>query len=103
MTTLIVAFEKRAGMSTEELRTYYREEHAPLVAELPNLEEYEVTFPSDPARSPYDGLARMRFADSGAMREAMASETADEMEADAANFADPASLVQIVGERETFV
>jgi uncharacterized protein (TIGR02118 family) len=100
VTELVVAFEKRADLTTEELRDYYHAEHAPIVRELPNLTGYRVTFPSDPDRSPYDGIARLQFADGAAMAEAMDTEVADRMEADAANFADPDSLVQIVGETE---
>ena len=98
MQELVVAFEKRDDLTTDELREYYHAEHAPIVERLPNLVGYDVTFPSDPARSPYDGIARLRFPDGAAMSEALETETADEMEADAAEFADPDSLVQIVGE-----
>ena len=100
MTELIVAFEKREDMTTEEMREYYHETHAPIVRELPNLTGYDVTFPSDPDRSPYDGVARLQFPDGAAMGEAMDTETAEEMQADAANFADPDSMIQIVGDRE---
>lgn len=103
MTELVVAFEKRADLTTEELRDYYHSDHVPIVTELPNLTGYEVTFPSDPDRSPYDGIARLQFADGAAMAEAMDSDAADRMENDAANFADPDSLVQIVGETETLL
>lgn len=100
MTELLVAFEKRTDMTTDELREYYHDEHVPIVTDLPNLTGYEVTFPSDPDRSPYDGIARLQFPDGAAMAEAMDTEVADRMEEDAANFADPESLIQIVGETE---
>lgn len=103
LTELIVAFEKRDDLDTEELRDYYYEEHAPIVRELPNLVGYRVTFPSDPERSPYDGIARLQFPDGAAMREAMETETAAEMEADAAEFADTETMVQVVGETETLL
>jgi len=100
MTTLVVAFEKRADMTTEAFREYYRDEHAPVVNELPDLEGYEVTFPRDPERSPYDGIATLRFADAAAFGEAMDSDAAERMQADAANFVDLDSMVQLVGETE---
>ena len=62
-----------------------------------------VTFPSDPERSPYDGIARLQFPDGEAMSEAMETETAAEMEADAAEFADTETMVQVVGETETLL
>ncbi|ERH12678.1 MAG: hypothetical protein J07HB67_01704 [halophilic archaeon J07HB67] len=98
MRELTVAFEKRDDLTTAELRDYYHETHAPLVSELPNLVGYEVTFPADPDQSPYDGVARLRFPDADAMSEAMATEVATEMQADATAFADTETMVQVVGE-----
>ncbi len=98
MRELTVAFQKRDDLTTEELRDYYHANHAPLVRELPNLVGYEVTFPADPERSPYDGIARLRFSDGAAMSEAMATEAAAAMEEDAAAFADTETMVQVVGE-----
>jgi len=100
---LTVAFQKRDDLTTAELRDYYHEEHAPLVRELPNLVGYEVTFPADPERSPYDGIARLRFPDGEAMSEAMDSEAAAAMQSDAAAFADTDSMVQVVGETESLL
>ena len=100
---LTVAFQKRDDFTTEELRDYYYAEHAPLVRELPNLVDYEVTFPSDPERSPYDGIARLRFSDAEAMSEAMDTEVADAMQADATAFADMDNTVQVVGETESLL
>lgn len=100
MTTLLVAFDGADDRDTEELRRYYREEHAPLVAALPHLEAYEVTFPSDPDRAPWDGVATLRFPDRAAFRTAMDSEAAAAMEADAANFVAEGSLHQLVGDTE---
>jgi uncharacterized protein (TIGR02118 family) len=100
MTTLVVAFEKPEGMSTEAFQTHYREEHAPLVTDLPHLEGYEVTFPRDPDRSPFDGLARLEFPDAAAFGEAMDTEAAERMQADAANFVAEDTMIQLVGETE---
>jgi|GEM_PF-1477322 len=95
---LTIAFEKRDDFTAAEMRDYYHETHAPLVSELPNLVGYEVTFPADPDRSPYDGIARLRFPDAEAMREAMETETAAAMQEDATAFADMEATVQVVGE-----
>lgn len=103
MTTLVVAFEKPEDMTTEAFRTYYREEHAPIVTDLPNLAAYEVTFPREPDRSPYDGLARLEFEDAAAFGEAMDTEAAERMQEDAANFVADESMVQLVGETESML
>ncbi|MFB6103953.1 MAG: EthD family reductase [Halobacteriaceae archaeon] len=103
MTTLLVAFDGRDDLSTDDLRRYYREEHAPLVADLPELEAYEVTFPKDPDRAPWDGIARLQFPDRAAFRTAMASDAAAAMEADAEHFVAEGSLHQLVGETESLL
>lgn len=100
MTKLVVAFERDGDVTTEELREYYREEHVPLVKELPDLQGYDVAFPRNPERSPFDGLAQLYFEDAAALGAAMDTEAAERMQADGANFLDPDSLVQFVGEEE---
>lgn len=103
MQTLIVAFERQDGMDTEELREYYREEHAPLVRDLPNLAGYRVTFASDPEESPFDAVAVLDFESRSDFGEAMNSEAAVEMQKDGANFVDPDSMTQVVGETEAML
>jgi len=100
MHTLIVAFERQDDMSTEELREYYHEEHAPIVEELPNLAGYRVTFASDPEESPFDAVAVLDFESGAEFGDAMNSEAADRMQADGANFVNPESMAQVVGESE---
>jgi uncharacterized protein (TIGR02118 family) len=100
VTTLVVAFEKEADMTTEELREYYHEEHVPLVNEVPNLQGYEVTFPRDPGESAFDAVARLEFESPAAMGAAMDTDAAAAMQADAANFVAEGSMVQLVGETE---
>lgn len=98
MHALLVAFDKQSEMSTESFRTYYQEEHAPIVRDLPNLSGYQVLFPDEPQQSEYDGIAFLQFESADAMSEAMASETAERMQADGANFVDQESLTQVVGQ-----
>lgn len=101
MTTLLVAFEAQPGMSTEAFREYYREEHAPIVAALPHLESYSVTFPADTERAPFDGVARLEFPDREAFGAAMESDAAAQMQADTEAFIADGSLVQLVGTTES--
>lgn len=98
MHALVVAFDKQPEMSTESFRRYYREEHAPIVRDLPNLSGYQVLFPDDPDKSQYDGIAFLQFENASALSEAMASETAELMRADGANFVERESLTQVVGQ-----
>lgn len=100
MTTLLVAFDAQRDLSRDAFREYYRSEHAPIVAELPHLTAYEVIFPNDPDRAPFDGVAILEFPDRERFRGAMTSDAADAMEADADAFVAPESLTQLVGEAE---
>jgi len=103
MHSLIVAFERQEGMDADELREYYHEEHAPIVEDLPNLAGYRVTFAGDPEQSPFDAVAVLDFESGAAMAEALDSEAAAEMQADGANFLDPDSMTQVLGETEVLV
>lgn len=89
-------------MSTEEFRTYYHEEHAPIVTDLPHLESYAVTFPADPERAPFDGVARLEFPDREAFGAAMESDAAARMQADTEAFIADGSMTQLLGDTETF-
>jgi len=100
MTTLVLAFEKRENMSTEEFRTYYREEHASVVNELPLLAGYDVTFPRNPEEAHFDAVARLGFESPTALEEAMDSDASERMQADAENFVAADSMVRLVGETE---
>jgi len=103
MHSLIVAFERQDGMDTDELREYYHEEHAPIVEQLPNLAGYRVTFAGDPEKSPFDAVAVLDFESGAEMGEALDSEAAGEMQADGANFLNPESMTQVLGETEVLV
>lgn len=103
MTTLLVAFDAHRDLSTDAFREYYRTEHAPIVADLPHLEAYDVIFPNDPERAPFDGVAILTFPDRDTFREAMASDAAEAMETDAETFVAPDSLTQLVGQTESML
>lgn len=89
-------------MSTEEFRDYYRDHHAPIVTDVPHLESYAVTFPANPDRAPFDGIARLEFPDRDSFDTAMESEAAARMQADTEAFIADDSLTQLVGDTETF-
>lgn len=84
---MVILLERREDMSHEEFAEYWREEHAPLVAEMPDVERYSIGLPRDPADSAYDGVAELYFEDMAALAAAWGSEAGQTVEADADEFA----------------
>jgi uncharacterized protein (TIGR02118 family) len=98
MVKLTITLSRKDDMGFEAFREYYEEEHAPLAAQLPGLQEYTVTFPFEPEEAPYDAVAELYFEDGEALGKAFGSELGEEVQADAANFADVESMRQFAGE-----
>ena len=96
MTKLAITLSRTEGTSVEEFERYYREEHAPLAADLPGLERYTVSFPEDPESASYDALAELWFPDAETMAEAFGSELGREVTADAESFADMDAAERVV-------
>lgn len=104
----IVFFKRRPGMSVEEFRRYWREEHPKVVLKLPGLRRYVQSHPTLSAyaggREPvYDGVAEVWFDDWEALR---ASGSAPEMQAvlaDEAVFIDPASRKLLITEEHVIM
>ncbi len=88
MVKMVVLLVRRASFSHEEFVTYWEEEHAPLVEDLPNVQRYTTSVPTDPAESAYDGIAELYFGDMAALGEAFDSEAGEALLADAAEFSD---------------
>lgn len=103
MTKLAITLRRREGTSFEEFREYYREEHAPLAADLPGLERYTVSFPSDPESASYDALAELYFPDGEAMAAAFDSDLGREVAADAETFADMDAAERVVLDEDVVV
>ena len=96
MLKMVITLNRKEDTSHEEFATYLREEHVPLAEEMPGLVRYATSLPTDPERSPYDGLSELYFEDGAAMKAAWDSDAGQAVQADAPNFMD-------VDENETLV
>ena len=72
MTKLMVFLTKRADLSREEFRRYWREVHGPLGAKMPGVRRY-VQNHGIADGAPFDGVAEMWFDDMAALQAAFAS------------------------------
>ncbi|MWG32923.1 EthD family reductase [Halomarina oriensis] len=98
MHKLVFGLSRAEGMSVQEFREYWLDEHAPVASELPGLRRYTVSFPTDPDRSQYDGFAQLYFDDEVALQAAMDSTEGGETARDLANFTGDSMLQMVVEE-----
>ncbi|MFC7080504.1 EthD family reductase [Halorussus caseinilyticus] len=87
--------------SHDECIEYMHEEHAPLVNDLPGLQRYTSSVPTDPEKAGYDYVAQLWFESPGAMNESFGSETGQDVQADAASFLDMDATKMIPAADET--
>jgi uncharacterized protein (TIGR02118 family) len=103
MVKMVVLLVRKESFSHEEFKTYWAEEHAPLVADLPNVQRYTTSLPTDPEKSAYDGIAELYFEDMAALGAAFDDEAGEALLADAAAFSDQeAGEVLYMEETEQF-
>jgi uncharacterized protein (TIGR02118 family) len=88
MVKLVQLLVRRDDYTHEEFVERWRGEHADLAEGLPNLQQYKTAVPNDPERSTHDGVVELYFEDMAALNEAFESEKGQEVQADAAEFAD---------------
>ncbi|MFD1512881.1 EthD family reductase [Halomarina rubra] len=98
MHKLVFGLSRADGMSFEEFRDYWLDDHAPVASELPGLRRYTVSFPSDPGRSQYDGFAQLYFDDEAALNAAMDSPEGAETARNIAEFTGDRMLQMVVEE-----
>lgn len=100
MCRLVIAGERRAGLSHEECVAYLREEHVPKVRRLPNLKRYKSGAVTDPDAD-YDVLQRLKFHGEADRSAAMASEEWTVVRADMEEFLDPegTAIMAVADER----
>lgn len=102
MTCKMVILASRQDDTThEECIEYMKEEHAPLVNDLPNLLRYTSSVPLDPEAAGYDYVAQLWFESPKAMNEAFESETGAEVQKDGASFLDMDETVMFPAGDET--
>ncbi|MEF8801095.1 MAG: EthD family reductase [Halolamina sp.] len=88
MVKMVALLVREDSLSHEEFATYWEEEHAPLVDDLPNVQRYVTSLPTDPEESAYDGLAELYFEDMAALGAAFDSAAGEALLEDAAEFSD---------------
>lgn len=103
---LILLVSRRADLSTEGFRSYWREKHAPLLVQLPGLRRlvFNYALPGmDGAAPEYDGISEDWFESAEAMQAAFGSPTGQAVFADAPNFLDMGRLRMFVVEEDVVV
>ncbi len=94
MTKLVVLLHKRADLSREEFRRYWREVHGPLGAKMPGVRKY-IQNHALADGAPFDGFAEMWFDDTASMHAALASPESAVAGADAQNLAEKTQLMVV--------
>ncbi|HET7324819.1 MAG TPA: EthD domain-containing protein [Halococcus sp.] len=74
MPKLVVNLVRKDGMSIEEFRDHWYEDHAPRAGDIPHMNRYTTAVALDPDNSEYDGIAELYFDTPEDIDEAMESE-----------------------------
>lgn len=88
MIKLVNLVVKRPDYSHEEFVERWTGEHAAIAKELPGLQKYSTSLPTDPERAAYDGIVELSFEDMDALKAAFSSDIGERVNADAAEFID---------------
>lgn len=89
MTFRIVILGKRKdGMTHEECIEYLEHEHKPIVKQIPGLNRFTVSVPTDPDEAGYDELAELSFKSEEDLVSATDSEVWERAVEDAGHFVD---------------
>ncbi|MFN8516898.1 MAG: EthD family reductase [Chloroflexia bacterium] len=100
MIKLVLLVSKRADLSAEEFRRYWREQHAPLLMQLPGLRRlvFNYALPGMDGTAPeYDGVSEDWFESAEAMQAAFGSPAGQAVFADAPNFPRYGALADVCG------
>ena len=104
MVKMVVLLVRKPSLSYEEFLTHWEDEHVPLVEDLPGVERYVTSHPTDPEKSAYDGVAEVYFEDMETLGAAFDSEAGEALLADAEEFSDQAAgEVLYMSEESRFV
>jgi len=88
MVKLVEMLHRAEGYSHEEFVERWQGEHAEIAKELPGLQYYSTSVPTDPEKADYDGVLELGFEDMAALGAAFESEAGQELQADAEEFVD---------------
>ncbi len=107
MIKAITFLKRKPGMEVAAFQEYWRTRHAEIVTELPGIRRYVQShaLPSGYRRGElvHDGIAEIWFDNSAAMRANAGSEAYAAVQADEANFIDPASIGMIVTDEHVII
>lgn len=95
---LLFLFKRRAGMDPLAFDAYWRDVHAPLVAQLPGVRRYvqNLALPVGGAPPPWDGVAEIWVDDAATAAELLQGRSfRDGGLADEGHFVDPAQVVRL--------
>jgi uncharacterized protein (TIGR02118 family) len=65
---------RKDGMSHEEFRDYWEENHSPLAKDIEGVVRYHTVYPTDPENAEFDGVAELYFETLEDLHEALGSE-----------------------------
>ena len=88
MRKLVNLLVRKDGMSHEEFREYWLNEHAPMAEDLPGVAKYTTSLPGDPEKSAYDGIAELYLEDGVDVATVFSSEAGKKIQEDTTNFLD---------------
>lgn len=88
MVKMVALLVRTESLGYEEFLSHWEEDHVPLVEELPGVQRYVTSHPTDPEKSAYDGVAEVYFEDMNTLAAAFDSEAGEALLADAEEFAD---------------
>jgi uncharacterized protein (TIGR02118 family) len=95
MVKMVILLDRKEGWSFEEFREYWLAEHAPLVEEMPNVQRYVTSFPTDPERADHDGMAELYFEDMAVLSDAFDSEAGQAVQADGDEFSETVGTLYV--------
>jgi uncharacterized protein (TIGR02118 family) len=103
---------RQEGMSHEEFREYWEENHSPLAKDIEGVVRYQTVYPTDPENAEFDGLAELYFETIEDLHEALGSEgsrdydptreVAAEAREDVNNFLDVDQRPRFIGEEKVW-
>jgi uncharacterized protein (TIGR02118 family) len=88
MVKIVDLLVRKDGYTHEEFAEQWQGSHAELAKDLPGLQRYVTSVPTDPESAEYDGVLELYFDDMSALGEAFDSELAEAVQDDAAEFID---------------
>jgi uncharacterized protein (TIGR02118 family) len=103
MIKLVEMLHRAEGYSHEEFVERWQGEHAEIAKELPGLQYYSTSVPTDPEKAEYDGVFELGFEDMAALGQAFESDVGQELQEDAAEFVDVGAGPRMIVEETVHV